>query len=360
MALISPFPILVPSFTTFFLNSVKKNEMRVVDSNFDRMQGRRNLTAKNQSQMSKIIPMLQVGSKATPDDETIIEGMEKRVAELRDLGTILTTAFQKLWTAHKVSRERQMKRLTVALLALEEQRKLKRLHGTTKYLRAAANELTSVREALFVDGLDVDQQNLISCKTLLTKIDELIAQTLKKMSDVRHALVADSPEMARDPVFDPGLADVIKLANEQARQLPALDDKPFVVARIPIIPVAKTVLSVDRLRAQGFTVASLGGYPVINNQLVVGINAREVGMTDAERKSGAPIPRQRWHDLAAEVVTRIRNETKTRMAFVDDRPHGHAGAAWFWLMPETELDHFAASFPGQSLQLRSWGFGTAN
>jgi hypothetical protein len=344
---------------------VKKNEMRVVDSNFDRMQARQGLRAKNQSQMSKIIPMLQVGTKATPDHDQTIAGLEKRIADLREMGSVLTTAFQKLWTAHKVSQERQMKRLTVALLALEEQRKLRRMQGTTKYVRAASNELTGTREALFVDGLDIDPQNLMSCKTLLKKLDELAAQTAKKVNQAMLERETDpdadseSSEMSRDPVFADDVADVIRATNEQAKAIPSFEDKPFVVARIPVIPVAKTSLSIDRLRSRGFVVASLGGYPVINNQLVIGINGKDVEGTEAERQAGKTIPRHRWAAAAQAVVERIEAETKVRMAFVDDRPHGHAGGAWFWLMPESELDNFAASFSGQSLQLRSWGFGTS-
>ena len=334
--------------------------MRVVDSNFDRMQARRGLTAKNQSQMSKIIPMLQIGSKATPDDQQIIDSLEKRAQALTELRDVLQTAFKKLWTAHKVSRERQMKRLTVALLAVDEQRKLHKIQGTAKFLRAASNELTGTREALYVDGVDVDPENLISCKTLIQKLGDLADQSRKKAIEADHIRDSDSPETSRDPVFAADVADVIKLTNEQAQALPSVEDKPFVVARIPIIPVAKNVLSVERLRAHGFAVASLGGYPVINNQLVIGVNAKQIEISDKERQSGAAIPRQRWLTVAQSVIDRICKETKARLTFVDEKPHGHAGAAWFWIMPESELDEFAASFPGQSLQLRSWGFGTSN
>lgn len=332
--------------------------MRVVDSNFDRMQARRNTTAKNQSQMSKIIPMLQIGSKAGPDDEQKLDTLEQRITDLQQLGSTLDTGFAKLWTMHKVSRERQIKRLTLARAVLIEIRATKKIHGTATAVRHALNELTCLREAAVINELEHDAANLSSCRALTKEVTKLTEAAIKKLAEAKRVMTSEESETTlRDPVFSPDLAEIIKSTNEQAAALPSLAGKPFVVARIPIIPVSKTGLSIENLRANGFVVASLGGYPVINNQLVIGVNPTEIEITEVEKASGATIPRARWLEIAEKVRIAIKKETRQKVTFVDERPHGHAGGAWFWVMLENELDSFAASFPGKSLQLRNWGFG---
>lgn len=324
--------------------------MRIADSNFDRLQARSGLTAKNQSQMSKIIPMLQIGSKAGLDEEQTLERAEDRVQKLEALALGFEDATRKLWTLHKVNHDRQMKRLTVALEFLIQASKSKPPHGTSKGLRSCINEMVSLREAAYLDELSPAVIDLSSMKEFHVLILKLLERAKLDVQNV--GTIVDTN---RDPVFGTEIEEVIRSTVEQS-VLPSLVDRPYVVAKLPIIPVAKSILSLDVLRSRGFTCLSLGGYPVIKNQLVLGINPRELELTDKEKAAGMSIPRARWFEAANRIRLAIRKETNQKIVFVDERPYGTAGTAWFWLMDESDLQEFASAFPGKSLQLRNWGF----
>src|ERR1700692_4831233 len=124
--------------------------MRVADSNFDRLQARSGLTAKNQSQMEKIISALQIGSKAGPDDAQILMKAEKRVTALKELRAQLATATVAVSQLYVVSKPKQLQRLTAALKAVKTIAESKPPVGVQTHLRAALNELTSLREGVYV------------------------------------------------------------------------------------------------------------------------------------------------------------------------------------------------------------------
>lgn len=324
--------------------------MRIADSHFDRVQARNGLTAKNQSQMGKIIPMLQIGSKKGLDEEQTIQKQADRVTALATLLAGFEEATRRLWTLQKVERDRKLKRLTNALDFMNTAKAAKLPHGTTKAARACINELTSLLECAYLDELTDNLIDLSSTKEFHVIVSDLLR---KAVADKERGPIEE--EVNRDPVFAADVADVIRETASQS-VLPSLTDKGFVICRVPVIPVAKGILSVELLRARGFNVTSLAGYPAINNQLVLGINPRELELTDKEKAEGVSIPRSRWFEVADKVRKAIRKDTKQKIEFVDERPYGYAGGAWFWLMLEQDMSAFASAFPGQSVQLRNWGF----
>lgn len=81
-----------------------ENNQRVVDSCFDRMQARNGLTAKNQSQLGKLIPMLQLGAKNSKDGEAGLASLSDRMSSLRALIDRSREAFRRLPTMGTVSR----------------------------------------------------------------------------------------------------------------------------------------------------------------------------------------------------------------------------------------------------------------
>jgi hypothetical protein len=333
---------------------MKKNEMRVVDSTFDRMQARRGLTAKNASQMSKLIPMLQTASKSGPDDTQKIVHLEDRIVALNVLHRTFVEATRRLATAHKVSRERQLKRFTEALNFIKEVRADGVPLGTSKALRACANEYTSLREIAFINELDESTLDLSATTALPLLLDKLVLRARTQLQQL-HDRQANGGEDI-DPLFSQSMEDTIARMRDVTE--PKIDGQDFVVIQTSVIPVTKGGISFDVLKSRGFDVANLAGYAVLENQTVLGINPRQISLTAKERESGASLPRERWQEVAERVRKAICKETRQRYAFVFDRAHGHAGGAWFWLMTEAELQNFAYAFPGRSLQLLSWGFCT--
>jgi len=333
--------------------------MRVVDSNFDRLQARKGTATKNNSQMEKITAMLQIGSKAGPDDAQLILKAEQRVTSLKELRVSLakaTTAVSKLYVVEK---PKQLQKLTAALKVIQSISQSKPPVGVQKHLKAAMNELTSLREGVYVGSATKKMLSIVSCTDALTHVDELIVKATASYEAKKVTAVG------ADPLFTEEIEKVIQQTAEESKKLASLKDKDWVVSRMPVIPLAKAsnkaatgYLSVDALKRAGIKAESLGGYPVLHNQLVIGINPKAVGLTEAQKKAGKSIPREKWLAVADAIRKLLQKQMKQKYQFVDERAYGAAGGAWFWLMPERELDLFASAFPGKAVTLTNWGFAS--
>lgn len=335
-----------------------KNVQRVADTNFDRFQAKQGLTAKNQSQMTKLLPMLQVGSKAGPDDAQVLAKMEARLTALKELRASLHKTTISLAKLHIVDKEQQLKKLTIARKKVVAIAESKPPVGVSKALRACLNELTSLREGVYV-GTATTRKTLaiVACSDAVEHVDGLIAKTTKRLEAAKSQTQAGSG----DPVFQDEVVKVIQRTAEDAHKLESLKGKSFVVCRVPVVAVAKTMLDANKLKAKGFKAEDIGGYPVLHNQLVIGINKAMLNLKknemDEQGNSLKPLSTDRWVNAADQVLAMIRKQTKVKYQLVDARPYGHAGGAWFWAMPERDLNLFATSFPGKAVSLQSWGFG---
>ena len=339
-----------------------KNPVRVADSNFDRFQARQGLTAKNNSQMDKIVETLQVGSKAGPDDAQVLAKAEHRLTALKDLKAQLNEATADVSQLYGMSSPKQLQKLTAARKTVKEIADSKLPVGVKGHLRAVLNELTSLREGVYTGEATTRKSlSLISCPAAVAHVDTLI-EAAQKSYDSKKITAGPT-----DQIWEDEVARVIQQTAEESKKLQSLTDKDWVLSRVPVIVVAKSSnkaatgkLSVDALKRSGIKAESLGGYPVLLNQLVIGINPRIFGMSDEEKKTGKSIPRTNWLQAADEVRKLIQKQTKQKLQFVDEKAYGAAGGAWFWVMPERDIDMFASAFPGKHVNLQSWGFSGGN
>lgn len=292
-----------------------KNLVRVVDSNFDRKQARAGMTLKNQSQMSKLPTIRE------PEPSKSREGYIRTLNEFRER---CAEATRRLHSMKGISLARQIKRLTIAMQFFEDERKAKVPYGTGKAVRAVLNELTSLREAAYLDELTDELIDLSSTLALFTTIDSLIEKSTLK----------DKEEAVEEDVFEPNLVEVLQNASAQT-SLPKLNGQPFVLARVPVIPVAN--MSLSKLQGRDFQVTNVGGYLMIGDQVVLGISPK-LGFEQAN-----------------EIRLRIRKQTKQKFVFVDERPSGHKGVLWYWLMRESDLMNFSTAFQNNTLKVQSWG-----
>lgn len=334
-----------------------KNVQRVADSNFDRLQATQGLTAKNQSQMTKLLPMLQVGSKAGPDEAQVIAKMEARVKALKELRASLHKATESLAKLHIVDKEQQLKKLTSARKKVVAIAESKPPVGVSKALRACLNELTSLREGVYI-GTATTKKTLaiVACSNAVEHVDGLIGKAEQRLSQAKSGVEAGSS----DPVFQDEVVKVIQKTAEDAHKLESLKGKSFVMSRVPVVAIAKSMLDANVLKRKGFKAEDIGGYPVVHNQLVIGINKAMLDLKKNEisdlGQTVKTISTDRWVNAAEQVLAMIRKQTKVKYQLVDARPYGHSGGAWFWAMPERDLNLFASAFPGKAVALKSWGF----
>lgn len=329
-----------------------ENNQRVVDSAFDRLQARNGLSAKNQSQMTKLLPILSMAGKPEEDKVLTQAKLEGRVAAIQEFLTLVLGLIPRVSNLAELSLNQRSSRVTQTLRTLNGVRPVP---GSTKAYRAAVNELQSIREGIRTDHpMDDEDYSVVMLDKLAQKLLDLRITTNKALADL-HKPVDEIPADDKDEALYADFASVLASAQEEAKStdLASIKDREWTVVRAPVIPMAKGgIMEVSKFVRAGINCTSMAGYPMFRNQLIVGINRH---MLD-ESKPGAPIPREALFKAASRVKRILERKTGQRLQFVDDRPHGAQGGSWFWLMPERELDAFAMCCPGQRVQLLNWGF----
>jgi hypothetical protein len=137
----------------------------------------------------------------------------------------------------------------------------------------------------------------------------------------------------------------------------------------------------DQLAQQGFKTDNLGGYTILHNQMVVGIDAHAVyerKVSDDERKEvnlvrhrvkdevvtfkgGKPTrvmkARDKQHiDVARKILKMIERQYNTKYAFVSEQAVSLNGGEFFWVMPAADMVRLSRAFPGGHVKIDKWGF----
>jgi hypothetical protein len=293
----------------------KTNVVRVADSLFDRIQARNGLTAKNQSQMSKITILPDVAEEPV--------SREPYIQSLKDFHATVAGLLMNLTGLVEVSNRSRVVHLTTSLELLASARKKKVPYGLGKFVRAAVNELVSLREAATIGDLTDDQIDLRSTKAIITQIDILL---------VKEAELANAGSET-DEVFEGDVEGVLALANAQTT-LPTLGDNVFVLARVPVVPVpAAGFLATKKVNALGFEAKDAGGYAIMSNQIVIGVSPKS----------------------AKDIHIALEQFRAERLVLVDSRGHGKNGVLWYWVLRQEDLARFSLAFSGGALKLQSWG-----
>jgi len=330
-----------------------KNLQRVADSNFDRFQAGNNLISKNQSQLNKLLPQLELRAKKAPEDSQIKAKLEAKKNALIKLKAKLDKAVLKVSKLYVVEKPEQLKRLTAALKSVTTIMENKPPLGVSKALRSCSNELTSLREGVFI-GAAVDKKTLsiLACRKAVKHVEALIESTNKAIASVgkeNEVRVEESEEKILDE-----FGKVLKQTQKESENISALQKKPFVLTRVPVVPLIKGPLNTPSLKKAGFDIVKVGDYNVIHNQLVLGINKSFL-----ELRKGA-IERQvdpkKIIAKATEIKKMIEKQTGQKYFFVLDRPYGATGGSWFWLMTERDLSAFARAFAGGHVKIDRFGF----
>jgi hypothetical protein len=161
------------------------------------------------------------------------------------------------------------------------------------------------------------------------------------------------------------LKDTPKLLERFAKgekQLNILIAKRFIFARVPIIPLTKPPLVFDELKKYGFPVQKIGGYTVIEDQLVVGFNPKFLKDIAEDKKL-----RKKPADLAKMLADQLSLKNKKNYHILGPG-NKHKTGLYFWMVPErsvnlmikstgAKLPHSKGGFSGaKKLETKQWGF----
>lgn len=272
----------------------------------------------------------------------------------------------------------------------------------------AINGIVSVREGIRDSSLSDSEakEELIKIRTKflgdLSKFlaDETSSGKLKKKSDEPDSPPAapkDIPLNTEDEIkplvqesleeFMAGLEEALQTTAEgelktyrkNSVQLRSdLMRANFVLGYAPVLPITTTPMSAQKLKNLGFSVATVGDYTVIEDQLVLGI--RHKGLEeDLEESMKTKLPEGVTGDKAAAFIKKAAEQLRTKSAaqqkeseeqlveiiqntyrnlqLVTFKPSFWAGATWYWLVPNKHLGLFAKATISSGevpMKLRSW------
>lgn len=278
--------------------------------------------------------------------------IEARVHELKILAQKFDTVVARMAETYVMTRPQQLKRVTLLLSKVKELHASALPVGSKKHVATMVNELTSIREGVFARANLADRKMLTLIAAKAAK-EEILA--MASAAEARkEKMLADSSASNDMEHFFKNAADVIQKHSHKAADLASISTKAFVVARAPIA-LGDEKFSAERMARSGFNVESLGGYPVISDQLVIGINPRfalgdHAGAVKGEKASQV---------LRAE-MDRLRKMLQKRMNqklnLVSDKAYSFKSGTWFWLMTDDDINRLAKVSPGNRVQVPRWGF----
>jgi hypothetical protein len=258
-----------------------------------------------------------------------------------------------------------------------------------KSLKIAINEITSLIEGLEANLVTSEDLMLQSTKLILTNVQNSVEYATTQLKALGTYGEENHVQEWREIITKNG-----KFALEVHKAAASIDKSGFGFARVPVsLTFVRNIrnkhssvgyLNLELLSDLGFKAKMIGGYAVIYGQVVIGVDPR--GMFETvkrqDKNTGQSkeklVPRQKTErvtkftkdvgtivdkkrnmsalDIAKEYKQLLEAKTKQKYSFVSEKPHGHKGNSYFWLMPDRDLSRFAKAFPGKHVGLDSWGF----
>lgn len=271
------------------------------------------------------------------------------------------------------------KQLSLITSAAKYVEKIEPPSGVKPLMRTISNELQSLSEGIRAGVVKPTDLMLLSGVRALKQIEELTAKAVNNVQKLEAAVGDD----------DDRNAVLIKKNAAAKEKIPAFNGREFVVGRAPTAFTFANkqkhssvgYVGEDQLAQQGFKTDNLGGYTILHNQMVVGIDAHAVyerKVSDDERKEvnlvrhrvkdevvtfkgGKPTrvmkARDKQHiDVARKILKMIERQYNTKYAFVSEQAVSLNGGEFFWVMPAADMVRLSRAFPGGHVKIDKWGF----
>ena len=290
------------------------------------------------------------GANAVTDEQRQTK-LEAKIVALK----ALDSKFEKLQSAlaglYVMKKPKQLELLTSAIKACKGLLDKPLPQGTKARVTSMVSELISLREGVFT-GAATDKKTLavIGCVQAKDEFKELIEATNAQIQKIK--IEADE------------LNDFYRQAEEAIKDFAhesdtvALGNKPFIVARVSVVPAnlatADGALLVSRISRVGFRVQNLAGYPVLKDQIVLGLSPKLLNPNMADFKSAKS---KELLKAEADRIRKILSKAKgEKLQYVSSVACPYKGGVYYWLMTEKELNQFAKALPGGAVKITRWGF----
>jgi len=190
-----------------------------------------------------------------------------------------------------------------------------------------------------------DRKVKLAVESSIEKTDEQILADLTKNYQPKVYQHRDSDEIL-DSIFKDA-PEVIKKFAHRGKDLSQLLVKRFIFSRVPVIPITpanRVSDGITKLKRAGFPVEMIGKYPVLDDQLVLGLNVVHImELKDSIRRNAM--------QLAEFMVTQLSQRSGKKYVIVGSAVK-HKTGLYYWVVPDKVMDSIVKTL-GEPKQ---WGF----
>ncbi len=139
-----------------------------------------------------------------------------------------------------------------------------------------------------------------------------------------------------------------------------------VVTSAPVLALSTPGLDVEKLKRVGFKSKSLEGYPVLQEQMVVGISVDVVLERIPGRKleedgtPSKPSTMEQRNEVKEEILDTVLVRFNSRKLVQLGKEMSYEGTSWYWLVPADHVKLFKSCTTSPhtvtSFSVKSWGF----
>lgn len=250
--------------------------------------------------------------------------------------------------------------------------------GVKPLLTVVGNELLSMKEGIIAKVVTPNDLMLISGVRAVKEVESLAAKAVQNINRLEAA--------ASSALDDLHNSELLKKNQAFKEKIPAFNGREFVIGRAPIAftfskqqHTSIGYANQEALDRQGFKTDNLGGYTVIHNQMVIGIDSMAVYNRSVDEQGNPTITRQRGKDtavtfkqgkptrivkavdkkhidVAKSILKMIERQYNVKYAFVSELGATLNGGQFFWVMSVPDLTRLNRAFPGSHTKIDKWGF----
>lgn len=214
------------------------------------------------------------------------------------------------------------------------------------------NRTVSALDLASQEELTLDEANtfLMQANKNVSRVQNIYASVQKQHQEQAGMMLmreADKDARILKIIEDsgPDIQNYAKYASDLPQT--SVDTKrSFIVAKVPVITVTDPVITAGEWAKAGFVSKSVGFYPVVENQLVIGINSNKV------KESGMKPDEYRQMILEA-----VQHKLNTKLTPVSNIALGFrsSGFTYMWVMTERDMDRLR-NVTHKAFVPKSWGF----
>lgn len=249
-----------------------------------------------------------------------------------------------------------------------------RMPGVKNYNIQLLNTLTSVEE-----GRASEELSMTKAAKEVKEAFQLYRSHIQRVLDELHTPTQEEELHSLDGVFNLSKQTLLSFETHRAQIRDRIREQGVVVTSAPVLGLFAPMLDVAKLKANGFKSRSLEGYPVLLDQMVVGISTEYIlrlVKSDGMRKKKMVI------DKTGKSVesTTPEQRAEAKEQFLDTvlqkfKPNGQRlaniggevifeSASWFWLVPADHLKLWRSCTTSpttvNSLSIKNWNFPFAS